>query len=283
MQVREVGHRRRSSLALPARAIQRKRIHSLSTSPRPLALARGLLVVAAAGCSSRMRREPAGAVHPRAAVNVPCFRSARTRRRTLHLPPQARRPAGRRADNFLRHRRLVHRAPQGATVARLGVAAARRDGLRQRPAPGSADFRVQAQRAPAGDGDGHRRTAGHRNRAGGAIPARLEPVARPRDYVRGPVLRLGHPAPTSTSISRPSRARAPVTLSMLGETARFDFVESGVVSAAVGRGDHAEGTGGTGCVDMPGSSLLSNGAVEVGAAVTDAVPDPVGTTRSRRR
>ena len=31
MQVRELGHARRSSLALPARAIQRKRIHSLST------------------------------------------------------------------------------------------------------------------------------------------------------------------------------------------------------------------------------------------------------------
>jgi hypothetical protein len=49
MQVGELGHSRRSSLARPARAIQRKRIHSLSTSR----VAATLLVVAAVGaCSS---------------------------------------------------------------------------------------------------------------------------------------------------------------------------------------------------------------------------------------
>ena len=52
MQVREVGHMRRSSLALPARAIQRKRIHSLSTSGRlACALALILLATAGDGCS----------------------------------------------------------------------------------------------------------------------------------------------------------------------------------------------------------------------------------------
>jgi hypothetical protein len=70
-----------------------------------------------------------------------------------------------------------------------------------------------------------------------------------------------------------------VTLQGGAQTAAFPFVSTTVVSAAIGQALAPDGTTvvAEGCVDIPGSSLLANEAVEVALPLYDAVPDPVGT------
>ncbi len=78
----------------------------------------------------------------------------------------------------------------------------------------------------------------------------------------------------------PAPAREIIALAV-GDTALYDLVDTGQVSAAIGRALDVHGTEQTvvaeGCVDIPGSSLLADSTVEVALPLTDATPDPVGT------
>jgi len=75
----------------------------------------------------------------------------------------------------------------------------------------------------------------------------------------------------------PTPVRRPVTLNGLANPARFDVVSTMVVSAAVGRAYSDGALVASGCVDIPGSSLLADETVEVALQLTDWSPDPVGT------
>ncbi len=68
-----------------------------------------------------------------------------------------------------------------------------------------------------------------------------------------------------------------VTLAGLDTPARFDVVGTTVMNAAVGRASSGTAVVASGCVDIPGSSLLPDETVEVALPLTDWSPDPVGT------
>ena len=71
--------------------------------------------------------------------------------------------------------------------------------------------------------------------------------------------------------------RDAVTLDDLSGTASFGLVGTTVVSAAVARALSGEALVASGCVDIPGSSLLADEAVEVALPLADWSPDPVGS------
>ncbi|HEX3903403.1 MAG TPA: hypothetical protein VH853_11185 [Polyangia bacterium] len=75
----------------------------------------------------------------------------------------------------------------------------------------------------------------------------------------------------------PDTVRGLVTLSGLGDTHLFPLVGTMGVSSAVGQAISGSAVVAQGCVDIPGSSLLADGTVEVALPLTDVVPDPVGT------
>jgi hypothetical protein len=77
----------------------------------------------------------------------------------------------------------------------------------------------------------------------------------------------------------PASVREAITLQSGDQTATFSYVSTTVVSAAIGQALAADGMTvvANGCVDIPGSSLLADETVEVALPLYDAVPDPIGT------
>ena len=75
----------------------------------------------------------------------------------------------------------------------------------------------------------------------------------------------------------PAPVRGVVPVSGLGEIARFPQVGTMVVSSAIGQAISGIRVVARGCVDIPGSSLVAAGTVEVSLPLTDAIPNPVGT------
>jgi len=75
----------------------------------------------------------------------------------------------------------------------------------------------------------------------------------------------------------PPAVRGTVTLNGLGTAARFDVVSTMGISAAIGRASSGGVLVASGCVDIPGSSLLANETVEVALPLTDWSPDPIGS------
>ncbi len=261
-------------MALPARPIQRKRIHSLST-PAAAWIAAALLVVATAGCSSNAA-EPTGPFTIAPVVGTILLSPGSAGLATF-LVTRDGQPAPGQTIAF-----TIVASSTGAQGATLGASSAASDATGRATvsvqAGLAADFRVEAQLGTVQAG---LTVIVHGGASGSVLVSPFFPASS-RSAASATTFEVrfydGTFCANLDFDQLPEPARAPVTLSMLGETARFDFVSSGVVSAAAGEAFDAEGTlVATGCVDVLGSSLLSNGAVEVALPLNDAVPDPVGT------
>ena len=282
MQVREVGHMRRSSLALPARAIQRKRIHSLSTSRRracALALMRRRArrqMAARGGSGAAANRR----LHAHRCREHAADRAQSQRAGDADLHPDRGRPAGRRPDGLFHHHRVVDqrwRAGRHASPNR-----------RASPEPTEASRSACAPGWP---------TSASRRRSGPPRPTSRSIVAT---GPTGTVLVAPFLAPSSSPLppGRPSqillydarscadsrsrradrrRARMPSPWMDLSSTASFDVGEHDGGQRRRRRALSGEALVASGCVDIPGSSLLADEAVEVALPLTDWSPDPVGT------
>ncbi len=269
---------RRSSLALPARAIQRKRIHSLSTSGR-VACAVALLVAATAGdgCSGGSSGVGTGDfILTATATTQPLELSPNAQATLTFILTDGGHPVPGQTVSFTTIgsstagvQGATVAAPSGITGADGSVSVIVRAGL--------ADFRVEAQIGAA--------------TADVTIIVATGPT--------GTVLVAPFVAPSSSPLppdatidvliydpvscadldldAPPTPVRPEVTLTGLATPARFDVVSTTVVSAAVGRAYSGGTLVATGCVDIPGSILLPNETVEVALPLTDWFPDPVGT------
>jgi hypothetical protein len=283
MQVREVGHMRRSSLALPARAIQRKRIHSLSTSGR-LACALTLLLVASVGdaCSGSNTD-----------VGTGDFTLTATTAQQIELSPNAQvtltfvltdsgRPVAGQTISFTTIGSSTAGA-QGATVGQPSGVTAADGSVSVTVRAGLADFRVEAQ---IGAAAAYVTIIVATGPTGTVLVAPfLAPSSSPLPPGATIEILLYDPASIYHPVScadldlgaPPTPVRSPVVLNSLDTPARFDVVSTMVVSAAVGRAYAGGALVASGCVDIPGSSLLADATVEVGLALTDWSPDPVGS------
>ena len=269
---------RRSSLALPARAIQRKRIHSLSTSRR-VACALALLVTATAveACSGGSTGVGTGDfVLTATATTQPIELSPDQQVTLTFVLTDGGHPVPGQMVSFTTIGSSAA-GTQGATVAvPSGVTGA--DGsVSVGVRAGLADFRVEAQVGAA--------------KADVTIIVATGPT--------GTVLVAPFVAPSSSPLppdatidvliydpascsdlnldAPPTPVRPMVTLNGLATPARFDVVSTTVVNAAVARAYSGGALVATGCVDIPGSILLPNATVEVALPLTDWSPDPVGS------
>jgi hypothetical protein len=79
-------------------------------------------------------------------------------------------------------------------------------------------------------------------------------------------------------LNPPAPARTVRTVSPAGGVATYDFVDTSVSDAVVGRASDGRGAiQALGCVDLPGSALITGGTVQLALPLADASPDPVGT------
>jgi hypothetical protein len=282
MQVREVGHMRRSSLALPARAIQRKRIHSLSTSGR-LARALALILLAAApgGCSGSGAQVGTGDLKLTATMQ------------TIELSPNAQvtltfiltdggRPVPGQTVFFTTIGSSAAGA-QGATVAEPSGVTGADGSVSVGVRAGLAEFRVKAQIGAAAADVTIIVATGPTGTL--LVAPFMAPSSSPLPPNATIDILLYDPTSIYHPIScadldldaPPLSVRDAVTLHGLDTPARFDVVSTMVVSAAVGRAYAGGALVASGCVDIPGSSVLADQTVEVRLPLTDWSPDPVGT------
>jgi hypothetical protein len=278
MQVREVGHMRRSSLALPARAIQRKRIHSLSTSRRRVcALVLCAAAVAANGCSGS-----GGAPAP------PTFTLTAANTEPIELSPNAQatltftltdsgRPVAGQTVSFTTIGASSNDGAQGATVAEPSGVTGADGGVTVSVRAGLADFRVEAQ---IGTAKADVTVIVATGPTGTVLVAPfLAPSSSPLPAgTTIQILLYDARACADLNLAQPTDdVREAVTLDDLASTASFGLVGTTVVSAAVARALSGDALVASGCVDIPGSSLLADEAVEVALPLTDWSPDPVGS------
>jgi hypothetical protein len=284
MQVREVGHMRRSSLALPARAIQRKRIHSLSTSGH-LACALALIVAAATGdaCSGSSTNVGTGDfILTSTATTQPIELSPKAQVTLTFVLTDGGTPVGGQTVSFTTVGSSIAGA-QGATLAEPSGVTATDGSVSVTVRAGLADFRVEARSGAATAGvtiivatgpTGTVLVAPFMAPSSSPLPpdATIEVLLYDPTSIYHPVscADLDLDAP-------PMTVRDPVTLNGLDVPARFYVVSTMVVSAAVGRAYAGGALVASGCVDIPGSSLLADQTVEVGLPLTDWSPNPVGT------
>src|SRR4051812_16548801 len=284
MQVREVGHMRRSSLALPARAIQRKRIHSLSTSGR-LACALTLILGAtvAAGCSGGGADVGTGDFALTSTATMQPLELSPNAQVTLtFILTDGGRPVPGQTVSFTTIGSSTAGA-QGATVATPSGVTGADGSVSVSVRAGLADFRVEAQ-IGAATADVTIIVA-----TGPTGTLLVAPFMAPSSSPLPPGATIDVLLYDPTSIYHPvscadldldapaASVRAAVTLPGLDTPARFDVVSTMVVSAAVGRAYAGGALVASGCVDIPGSSVLADQTVEVRLPLTDWSPDPVGT------
>ena len=266
-------------MASPARAIQRKRIHSLSTGRRFAfaCLASGALLVA--GCGSH-GSGPSGAFELSVDLPTPecdptsatCQVAPNTQEALTFTLKQGGQPAAGQTVSFALDppsgsgATLI--APSGITDANGDVAATFRTGV-------AADFVVvgqigeTAERVTIVVDSG---TAGSVLVAPFFAPSSTPPPAGATmrvlfyDFLSCSELNLDNPIDTQ---------RKPVTAA-IGETALFQYVHTNVVNAAIAEVS-TDRVIAKGCVDVPGSSVQPGGTVEVSLPLYDAVPDPLGS------
>ena len=282
MQVREVGHMRRSSLALPARAIQRKRIHSLSTSGR-LACALALVVAAMAadGCSGSGGGAGTGDFVLTATATVQPIELSPNAQVTLtFILTDGGRAAPGQTVSFTTIGSFTTGA-QGATVAEPSGVTGADGSVSVSVRAGLADFRVEAQIGIAKADVAVIVTTGP---TGTVLVA---PFLAPSSSALPPGATIQIVFYDDSSCAALDLDQPPdpivrgqdgtVTLQGLDTPARFPVVSTTVVSAAVGRAYAGGALVASGCVDIPGSILLADETVEVALPLTDWSPDPVGT------
>ena len=269
---------RRSSLALPARAIQRKRIHSLSTSGR---LVGALALIAAAGaadgCSGSGSALPAQDLTLTAANLEPIELSPNAQKTLTFTLTDNGQPVAGQTVSFTTIGASTNDGAQGATVAQPSGVTGADGGVSVSVRAGLADFRVEAQIGTA--------------KADVTVIVATGPTGT---VLVAPFLApSSNPLPPGTTIQillydgqfcadldialPTDDARDAVTVDDLSSTASFGLVGTTVVSAAVGRAISGDALVASGCVDIPGSSLLADEAVEVALPLADWSPDPVGT------
>ncbi|HVV48472.1 MAG TPA: hypothetical protein VHO06_02335, partial [Polyangia bacterium] len=273
---------RRSSLASPARAIQRKRIHSLSTGGRLAGAAAALLALAGCGAGGG----GSGTFALTADLTMAgCDQASRS----CKLDPDAQETL-----TFVLTRGGQPAPGQTVTFAVTGSS----------PAAGG---QAPAVGAPMGvtDGNGAVSVSVRAGTGDFVLEAQFQSLEAQVTMIvvegsTGTVVVAPFLAPTATPLPADATfqilfydstscgdlnldqprdvVRGIVTLNAPGDTARFDLVGTTVVSAAVGRAlSDKSAVLATGCVDIPGSSLVAGGTVEVALPLTDAFPDPVGT------
>lgn len=278
---------RRSSLAFPARAIQRKRIHNLSTGGR-LALAGAATALLVAGCGSG-GGNGSGAFVLTAKLTMPGCDQAHL---TCQLGPNAQttltfvltqggRPASGQtiSFSFAAVGSSSSSSAQGATLgAPTGVTDAQGQvqvGVRA----GVADFGIEAQfQAPTKPvevafivADGPTGTV----LVAPLLTSTASPLP-PGTIVN--VLFYDRTDCASLDLHQPDTpVRGVVTLdSLTAPPAAFTSVETTVNNAVIGQAILGISVVANGCVDLPGSSVIAGQTVEVALPLDDAFPDPVG-------
>jgi hypothetical protein len=278
MQVREFRHAREASLALRARASQLKSVPNLSTpAARRVLLALTLL---AASCGDQNTTSiDSGEFQLVAPADTIQLSPGQQGSASFILEARGA-PAAGQVVGFA----IVDGAGAGAQGATLAAASAVTDaagvatvGVR---AGLTTAFRIQAT---AGAASAEVAVIVETGAVGSVLVAPFfTPSSSAASEATGiDVLFFDEMSCEQLNLARPpAPARGIVTVAV-GATALFDFVTTGAVSAAVGQALYAHGTETTvvagGCVDVPGTSLLADGSVEVALPLTDAIPDPVGT------
>ena len=278
-------------MALPARAIQRKRIHSLSTGCRvsgSVSFAVSWAVLSAvlfailgaplfvAGCGGGGAGGGTGklVLTPNVAM-LPLNPNAQGT--LVFTLKQGGIPLAGQTVSFATVGPSLSAGPQGATVATpMGVTGG--DGtVSVSVRAGLADFVVQAQSGMATAMVTVIVAAG----ANGTVV--VAPFLAPSSSALPPDVTLRILFYDSESCAAldldqpPDTVRGLVTLSGLGDSYQFELVGTMTVSSAVGQAIAGSRVVAQGCVDIPGSSLVADGTVEVALPLTDVVPDPVGS------
>jgi hypothetical protein len=280
MQVGEVGHMQRSSLASLARAIQRKRIHSLSTGRRALVLA-CVAALALAGCGSS-DAGPSGTLVLTPNLMVPgcdqaalrCNVNPNTQETLTFVLTRGDQPAAGQTVSFA----LAPPSAGGATLvapsavsdASGNVTASIRTGV-------ATAFTVEARSG----------------QTGADVAIVVESGATGKVLVTPFLAPSSSPLPVDASIevlffdqlscSNLNLDQPPVpamfrtfSLDALGDTALVDSVSTMEVSSAIAE-VITDRVVAKGCVDIPGSSIQAGGTVQVSVPLYDAIPDPLGT------
>jgi hypothetical protein len=282
MQVGEVGHMRRSSLDLPAQAIQRKRIHSLSTGLR-FALASAAMVTGPS-CGSQ-QGAPGGAPVITASLVAPdcdqafltCKFNPNTQDTVTFVVTRGGRPAAGQTVSFALDPPAAGgatlEAASGLTDAGGNVAASIRIGL-------VTDFVVEAQ-----IGQSEAKVTVVVDSSGDDGKVIIAPFLAPSSspppdgYTLSVLFYDGSPC-SKVNLDQPTgkSRQPPFELTGLGDTVLVDFVSTTTVSSAIAQLRSATSeVVAEGCVDIPGSSLQPGGTVEVSLPLYDAIPDPLGT------
>ncbi len=272
---------RRSSLALPARAIQRKRIHSLSTSGRvACALALCVAATAGGGCSGGSGGGGAGDFSLTAtATTQPIELSPNAQVTLTFILTDGGHPAPGQTVSFTTIGSSAAGA-QGATVAEPSGVTGADGSVSVSVRAGLADFRVEAQIGTA------KADVAVIVATGPTGTVLVAPFLTPATSPLPPGATIQILFYDDTSCAQLNLDQPPdpivrggtgmVTLQGLDTTARFDVVSTTVVSAAVGRAYAGAVPVASGCVDIAGSMLLADETVEVALPLTDWSPDPVG-------
>jgi hypothetical protein len=276
MQVGEFGHERRFSLASPARAIQRKRIHSLSTGCRLVFT--GVALVAAS-CSSPSSG-PSGAFALSVDFSMPecdpasatCQVEPNTQETLRFTLTQGGRPAPGQNVTFS----LAPPSAGGATLATPSgvtdfdgkVAATIHTGV-------AADFVVVGQ---AGQTTGRVAIVVDSGSGGSVLvaPFFAPSSTPPPEGATMKVLFYDLLSCSDLNLDHPIDPQRPVQTPLIGQTAVFQYVYTNVMNAAIAQVS-TDRVIAQGCIDIPGSSVQPGGTVQVSLPLYDAMPDPLGT------
>ncbi|HEY6477327.1 MAG TPA: hypothetical protein VI456_12150 [Polyangia bacterium] len=275
---------RRSSLASRAQAIQRKRIHSLSTGGG-FALACTAALVGA-GCGSQ-QGAPNGAPLVTASLATPecdqsfltCKFNPNTQGTVTFVVTQDGRTAAGQTVSFAlappSAGGATLEAASGVTDAAGKVAASIRMGL-------ITDFVVEAQ---IGQSEAKVSLVVESSGDDGKVlvaPFLAPSSSPPPEGYTLEVVFFDGSSCSHLNLDQPFQDQGPSRMfelqGGLGDAALVDFVGTGAVSSAIAQVRSATSlVVAKGCVDIPGSSLQPGGTVEVSLPLYDAIPDPIGT------